>query len=66
MHVNAYMEQNTLAQRVDQGVASGDLDEACPWDNLDGLPWRRPDIDTQSFARTFMSLSQCRAHRRLE
>ena len=55
MHVNAYMEQSTLAQRVDQGVASGDLDEACPWDNLDGLPWRRPDIDTQTFARSFLS-----------
>lgn len=55
MHVNAYMEQNTLAQRVDQGIASGDLHEANPWDNLDGLPWRRPDIDTQSFARTFLS-----------
>ncbi|MGL6076181.1 MAG: DUF1559 domain-containing protein [Fimbriiglobus sp.] len=56
MHVHSYMEQNTLAQRVDTGVstASGDLDEACPWDNLDGLPWRRPDIDTQTFARKYM------------
>ena len=55
MHVNAYMEQSTLASRVDQGVASGDLDESNPWDNLDGLPWRRPDIDTQTFARSFLS-----------
>ncbi len=55
MHINAYMEQSTLDQRVSLGVASGDLDESCPWDNLDGLPWRRPDIDTQSFARTFLS-----------
>ncbi len=55
MHVNAYMEQSTLAQRIDAGVASNDLDEACPWDNLDGTPIRRPDIDTQTFARSFMS-----------
>jgi len=57
MHVNAYMEQSTLDQRVNDGIASasGDLDEATPWDNLDGLPWRRPDIDTQSFTRKFMS-----------
>jgi prepilin-type N-terminal cleavage/methylation domain-containing protein len=57
MHVNAYMEETTLAQRVNDGVASasGDLDESTPWDNLDGLPWRRPDIDTQTFTRKFMS-----------
>lgn len=57
MHVNAYMEEQTLAQRVNDGVASasGDLDESCPWDNLDGLPWRRPDIDTQTYTRKFMS-----------
>ena len=55
MHVNSYMEQNTLDQRIQQGVAADDIDEACPWDNLDGLPQRRPDIDTQSFARKFMS-----------
>jgi prepilin-type N-terminal cleavage/methylation domain-containing protein/prepilin-type processing-associated H-X9-DG protein len=56
MHINAYMEQSTLDARINEGVgsASGDLDESCPWDNLDGLPWRRPDIDTQSFARKFM------------
>jgi prepilin-type N-terminal cleavage/methylation domain-containing protein/prepilin-type processing-associated H-X9-DG protein len=53
MHIYAFMEQTTLAQRMDSGVgsASGDLNEACPWDNLDGLPIRRPDIDTQSFIR---------------
>ncbi len=55
MHVNAYMEQSTLANRISQGVASADVDEACPWDNLDGTPLRRPDIDTQTFARSFMS-----------
>ncbi len=54
MHVNAYMEQNTLDQRIQQGVAADDINEACPWDNLDGLPWRRPDIDTQTFAIKFM------------
>lgn len=65
MHVNAYMEQSTLASRIESGIGStsGDLDEACPWDNLDGLPQRRPDIDTQSFARSFLS---CPSTERLE
>ncbi|VTR94000.1 Uncharacterized protein OS=Isosphaera pallida (strain ATCC 43644 / DSM 9630 / IS1B) GN=Isop_2058 PE=4 SV=1: SBP_bac_10 [Gemmata massiliana] len=54
MHVNSYMEQTTLDQRVQQGVAADDLNESCPWDNLDGLPQRRPDIDTQSYIRKFM------------
>jgi prepilin-type N-terminal cleavage/methylation domain-containing protein/prepilin-type processing-associated H-X9-DG protein len=51
MHINAYMEQSTLADRVDRGVAVDDLDEANPWDNLDGNPLRRPDIDSQTFIR---------------
>ena len=55
MHINAYIEESTLAQRIDKGVAADDLDEACPWDNLDGTPIRRPDIDTQTFARKFMT-----------
>ena len=55
MHVNAYMEQTTLAQRIETGMAANDVDEACPWDNLDGTQIRRPDIDTQTFARKFMS-----------
>ncbi|MEY2611488.1 MAG: hypothetical protein RL069_299 [Planctomycetota bacterium] len=55
MHVYSYMEQSTLSQRVELGMQSGDIDEACPWDNLDGLPWRRPEIDTQSFIRSAMS-----------
>jgi prepilin-type N-terminal cleavage/methylation domain-containing protein/prepilin-type processing-associated H-X9-DG protein len=55
MHVNAYMEQSTLAQRIELGMSSNDVDEACPWDNLDGTPLRRPEIDTQTFARSFMS-----------
>ncbi len=49
------MEQSTLAQRIETGMAANDVDEACPWDNLDGTPLRRPDIDTQTFARSFMS-----------
>ena len=55
MHVNAYMEQSTLAKHIDTGMAANDIDEACPWDNLDGTQIRRPDIDTQTFARKFMS-----------
>jgi prepilin-type N-terminal cleavage/methylation domain-containing protein/prepilin-type processing-associated H-X9-DG protein len=55
MHVNSYMEQNTLDARIQQGIQADDINEACPWDNLDGLPWRRPDIDTQTFALKFMT-----------
>ncbi|MBU6386732.1 MAG: DUF1559 domain-containing protein [Planctomycetes bacterium] len=55
MHVYTFMEQSTLSQRVEQGIAADDHQEACPWDNLDGLPWRRPDVDTQSFIRSAMS-----------
>jgi prepilin-type N-terminal cleavage/methylation domain-containing protein/prepilin-type processing-associated H-X9-DG protein len=54
MHVYSYMEQTTLDQRVQTGMASDDITESCPWDNLDGLPWRRPDIDTQTFIRKAM------------
>jgi len=55
MHVYPYMEQETLDKVIQIGIASGDLIEACPWDNLDGMPSRRPDIDTQTYARKFMS-----------
>ncbi len=55
MHVNAYIEEATLDSRIQTGMAANDIDEACPWDNLDGTPQRRPDIDTQTFARKFMS-----------
>jgi prepilin-type N-terminal cleavage/methylation domain-containing protein/prepilin-type processing-associated H-X9-DG protein len=55
MHVYSSMEQSTLEARVNQGVAADDINESCPWDNLDGLPQRRPDIDTQSFIRKAMS-----------
>ena len=55
MHVNAYIEEKALDGRIQQWMAVDDLNEACPWDNLDGTPLRRPDIDTQTFARKFMS-----------
>jgi prepilin-type N-terminal cleavage/methylation domain-containing protein len=55
MHVYAYMEQTTLNQKVEQGVSANDLEEANPWDNLDGTQIRRPDIDTQTFIRPAMS-----------
>ena len=55
MHVYSYMEQTELSRRIDQGVAADDVNEACPWDNLDGSPFRRPDIDTQTFIRNAMS-----------
>ena len=55
MHVYAQMEEATLDSRIQLGIQSSDLIEACPWDNLDGLPFRRPDIDTQTFIRKFMS-----------
>jgi hypothetical protein len=49
------MEQQALDGRVTFGLQNIDIDEACPWDNLDGSPSRRPDLDTQTFARKFMS-----------
>jgi prepilin-type N-terminal cleavage/methylation domain-containing protein/prepilin-type processing-associated H-X9-DG protein len=59
MHINAYIEERSLADRIELGLSGGgsnsDLDESCPWDNLDGTPLRRPDLDTQTFARKFMS-----------
>jgi len=55
MAVYAQMEQVSLDARIQLGLQSNDLIEACPWDNLDGTPLRRPDIDTQTFAAKFMS-----------
>ncbi len=55
MHVYAFMEQASLNQRLEQGMAANDIDEACPWDNLDGTQQRRPDIDTQTYIRSAMS-----------
>ena len=56
MHVNPYMEEQAAGDRMVTGLSrlttstqNGDLDEGCPWDNLDGLPVdlgnRRPDLD---------------------
>jgi prepilin-type N-terminal cleavage/methylation domain-containing protein/prepilin-type processing-associated H-X9-DG protein len=47
MHIFAQMEQTTLAKIVDGAIAGTDLDQACPWDNIDGVPERRPDLDIQ-------------------
>ena len=55
MHINAYIEEKSLDDRIHLGMSANDLDEANPWDNLDGTPLRRPEIDTQTFARKFMS-----------
>ncbi len=55
MHIYSYMEQNTLDARIQVGIQNDDINEACPWDNLDGLPQRRPDIDTQTFIRKAMT-----------
>lgn len=54
MHIYSQMEEEALAQRVMMAIQTADLVEACPWDNLDGTPQRRPDIDTQTFIGKFM------------
>jgi prepilin-type N-terminal cleavage/methylation domain-containing protein/prepilin-type processing-associated H-X9-DG protein len=56
MHVYAYMEESTLQDRIYNfpAMMAAEIEESCPWDNLDGLPWRRPDIDTQTFITKFM------------
>jgi len=56
-HVYSMMEQEAL-ERVfqfayDAGI-TGDVYEACPWDNIDGTPWRRSDYDTQTYFARFM------------
>ncbi|MDX2038351.1 MAG: DUF1559 domain-containing protein [Isosphaeraceae bacterium] len=60
MHIHAYLEEQAAGERVwaalgrltISGVQTGDLDEGCPWDNVDGLPphigGRRTDLDIQS------------------
>jgi prepilin-type N-terminal cleavage/methylation domain-containing protein/prepilin-type processing-associated H-X9-DG protein len=47
-HVLAEMEHTTLASRVPTHIGGTDVDQANPQDNLDGTPWRRPDIDYQT------------------
>jgi prepilin-type N-terminal cleavage/methylation domain-containing protein/prepilin-type processing-associated H-X9-DG protein len=51
-HVLAEMEQNSLATLLPRAMGdasfSSDFYEACPQDNIDGSPLRRPDRDFQS------------------
>jgi prepilin-type N-terminal cleavage/methylation domain-containing protein/prepilin-type processing-associated H-X9-DG protein len=54
MHILAVMEQTTLERIVQGAVANADLNEACPWDNIDGVPERRPDLAVQGPMRGFM------------
>ncbi len=55
MHVLAYMEETTLESIWRRVIATtSELNEACPWDNIDGTPRRRPDRDIQSTMRKFM------------
>src|SRR5262249_47265628 len=54
MHVLAYMEQTTLERRVTDTLNARDFEEACPWDNIDGTPLRRPESDIQTTMRKFM------------
>jgi prepilin-type N-terminal cleavage/methylation domain-containing protein/prepilin-type processing-associated H-X9-DG protein len=54
MHIFAQMEQTTLANIVTGAIAGTDLDQACPWDNIDGVPERRPDLDIQDPMRVYM------------
>ncbi|NBO92164.1 MAG: DUF1559 domain-containing protein [Planctomycetia bacterium] len=54
MHIYAQMEEETLARRVIDCIGLYDNVEACPWDNLDGTPDRRPERDTQTFIAKFM------------
>jgi len=56
MQVYAYMEQQSLDNIIQRGVAADDINEACPWDNLDGNSLRRPDLDTQTY---FQKAMQC-------
>jgi prepilin-type processing-associated H-X9-DG protein/prepilin-type N-terminal cleavage/methylation domain-containing protein len=55
MHVYAYLEESSLDQRVNSGIMVDDLDESNPWDNLDGTPERRPNIDTQTYAKKLLT-----------
>jgi prepilin-type N-terminal cleavage/methylation domain-containing protein len=54
MHIYAQMEEETLARRMVQAIQTDDILQACPWDNLDGTPQRRSDIDTQTYIAKFM------------
>ncbi len=58
MHVLAWMEEGAAQNRVQETVEARDLNEGCPWDNIDGLPVdlgnRRPESDIQTPMRKFM------------
>jgi prepilin-type N-terminal cleavage/methylation domain-containing protein/prepilin-type processing-associated H-X9-DG protein len=55
MHILAQMEQTTLDAIVQRVISStSELDEANPWDNIDGTPWRRQDRDIQSSMTRYM------------
>jgi prepilin-type N-terminal cleavage/methylation domain-containing protein/prepilin-type processing-associated H-X9-DG protein len=55
MHMLAYMEQTALDRIWTGAIQVEDLNEACPWDNIDGTPDRRPDLDLQSPMQKFMT-----------
>jgi prepilin-type N-terminal cleavage/methylation domain-containing protein/prepilin-type processing-associated H-X9-DG protein len=58
MHVLAWMEEGAASNRVTETIQARDYVEACPWDNVDGLPVelgnRRPESDIQTPMRKFM------------
>ena len=57
MHILNYMEEIASGDRVFNEiyrVSTGEYQQACPWDNLDGQPFRRPDLDVQSQMMKFM------------
>lgn len=57
MHILNYMEEISSGDRVLTTIydpSQGEYTQACPWDNLDGQPFRRPDLDVQSQMMKFM------------
>jgi prepilin-type N-terminal cleavage/methylation domain-containing protein/prepilin-type processing-associated H-X9-DG protein len=54
MHILAMIEQTTLEKIVQGAVADADKFESDPWDNIDGVPERRPDLNVQGPMRVFM------------
>jgi prepilin-type N-terminal cleavage/methylation domain-containing protein/prepilin-type processing-associated H-X9-DG protein len=63
-HIYSQMEQEPLTKIFTYGMTSGtfpdgssngELYQACPWDNLDGTPWRRAAFDTQTPFVRFMT-----------
>src|SRR5262245_19975891 len=54
MHVLAYMEQTNCDAIMNGALGKEDLNEACPWDNIDGTPFRRPDLNIQDSMTVFM------------